>query len=605
MRSATNNDRENGQFHSAGPVYEAKNKGNSQKEVASLRRLFVYFQSHRQAVIQLFFCMLVGSGLSLIFPFLTQALVDFGINNQNIGFIYTLLLGRLMLFFGETFIELLRTRILVHIGIRMTISVVADFLAKMMRLPISYFDSRSVGDILQRMDGARRIEFFFTGTAISLLYSLLNLLGFGIIVFVYSPTIFTIFLFGSIVYSGWLVAFMKRRAEVDTEQFEQMSYTRNHVLQMLEGMHEIKANGCEQYKLQEWAHTQSEILGTRIRALTIDQWQQSGAMSINELKNIAITFLAAKQVVDGELTLGMMLAVQYIIGQLNAPVNQLLNFMRMTQDAKLSFSRLMEVHAVEDEQAGNINEACIHSKANITIENLDFTYDGSKKVLQNLHITILSGRVNAIVGVSGSGKTTLIKLLLKFYAPTKGEIKLGNMDLHQLDTQAWRKNCGLVAQDGYIFTDTVSRNIAFGEYEIDYKRLYNAIHMANLDEMIERLPQGLDTVIGAQAHGLSQGQKQRVLIARAIYKNPRYIFFDEATNALDARNERVIIENMQEFLKGKTAVIIAHRLSTVKNADQIIVLDKGRVVEVGTHSDLIELRGSYHGLVRNQLELGI
>lgn len=579
----------------------------SKKDKAGFKFLFSYLFTYKKFLIQLFIGMLLGSLLQLVFPFLTQSLVDFGISNQNIGFVYTILLAQLMLFFSRTSVDLIRSWILLHVGTRINISIISDFLIKLMKLPISFFDTRMIGDILQRIGDHRRIENFLTSTTLNILFSMISLIVFGIVLVVYSMKIFSIFVIGSIAYTVWILVFLKKRRELDYKRFSQLSDNQSNLIQLITGMQEIKLTSSEKQKRWEWEHIQAKLFKINMKSLSVNQLQQAGTLFINELKNIIITFLAAKEVIDGNMTLGMMLAVQYIIGQMNSPIGQLLDFVQTTQDAKLSLERLGEIHNKDEEE--NPDEEKITTfpfDKGIYIKNIDFQYEGphSEYVLKNLTLQIPSGKLTAIVGASGSGKTTLLKLLLKFYNPTHGEIKLGEIKLANFNSRLWRQKCGVVMQDGYIFSDTIAKNIALGDEKIDRNKLLHAVRVANIQEFIESLPLGYTTKIGRDGHGLSQGQKQRILIARAVYKYPEYFFFDEATNALDADNERVIMENLEEFFEGKTVIIVAHRLSTVKKADQIVVLDRGQIVEQGIHAELTKLRGVYYNLIKNQLELG-
>jgi len=585
--------------------YQKEDEGK--KDKAGFKFLFSYLLTYRKFIIQLFLGMFLGSLLQLVFPFLTQSLVDFGISNQNIGFVYTILLAQLMLFFSRTSVELIRNWILLHIGTRINISIISDFLIKLMKLPISFFDTKMIGDILQRIADHRRIENFLTSTTLNILFSLINLIVFSIVLAIYSVKIFIIFLIGSIIYTVWILIFLKKRRELDYKRFSQLSDNQSNLIQLITGMQEIKLNSCEKQKRWEWEHIQAKLFKINVKSLSVNQFQQAGTLFINELKNIVITFLAAKEVIYGNMTLGMMLAVQYIIGQVNSPIVQLLGFIQTTQDAKLSLERLGEIHNKDEEENPNEEKISIFQEdKSIYINSLDFQYEGpySEYVLKRLTMQIPSGKITAIVGASGSGKTTLIKLLLKFYDPIHGEIKLGNTNLTNLSSRLWRQKCGAVMQDGYIFSDTIAKNIALGDEKIDRSKLLHSVRVANIQEFIESLPFGYTTKIGRDGHGLSQGQKQRILIARAVYKNPKYLFFDEATNALDANNERIIMENLEEFFEGKTVIIVAHRLSTVKKADQIVVLDRGKIVEQGSHAELTKLRGVYYNLIKNQLELG-
>ena len=583
--------------------YKAKDEKPNRQ---SFGFLFSYLRPYHKMLVQLFLGLLLGSLLQLLFPFLTQSIVDQGIGNRNISFIYLVLIAQLVLTLSRVSVEFIRGWILLHLGTRINVSLISDFLAKLMRLPIRYFDTKMTGDLMQRIGDHRRIENFLTGTSLSVIFSLVNLVIFGAVLLFYSAQIFLVFLVGSALYAVWVWLFLKKRAELDHRRFAQMSANQSNLIQLIQGMQEIKLSGSEQQKRWEWESIQARLFRVGVKGLALSQYQQSGAVLLNEFKNIIITVLAAKSVVDGQITLGMMLAIQYIIGQLNSPIDQLINFINATQDAKISLERLGEVHLRDDEEDADSSRIThIPTVAPITLQNLSFRYEGpdSELVLNDVNITIPEGKQTAIVGTSGSGKTTMVKLMLGFYPPTKGDIRLGANSLDAFSLRSWREECGVVMQDGFIFSDTIARNIAPGVEIIDKGRLINAARISNIDEFIASLPLGYNTKIGGEGHGLSQGQKQRILIARAVYKDPKYIFFDEATNALDANNEKVILENLQDFIKGRTSVVVAHRLSTVKNADQIVVIEKGKVVEVGTHKELSKKKGAYYTLVKNQLEL--
>ncbi len=581
----------------------------SEKKEYGFRFLLWYFKPYKKYILQLFMGLAIGSLLQLIFPFLTQAVVDYGINYQNINFIYLILIAQLTLFISQTSVELIRGWILLHMTSRININLISDFLIKLMRLPISFFDSKNTGDIVQRIYDHDRVQGFLSNTTLNTLFSAFNLVIFGIVLAYYNLTIFATFMAGSLIYIGWTLIFLKRRAELDFKRFDQSANNQSSIYQLISGMQEIKLNGSERRRRWEWEAIQIKLFKVSIKSLSLSQTQNTGGQFFNELKNILITFIAAKAVIDGNLTLGMMLSVQYIIGQLNLPINNFITFIQTGQDAKISLERLAEIHSKKDEeevQEDFITDLPEHRT--IKIKNLSFRYGGktSPNVLKNISLEIPEGKVTAIVGASGSGKTTLIKLLLKFYEPTKGTISIGNTKLNNISTRFWRKNCGTVMQDGFIFSDSVSRNITESRSEgiIDKTRLSHSAYVANIDTFIEELPLGYQTKIGSSGTNISGGQKQRVLIARSVYKNPTYIFFDEATSALDANNEKVIMERLQDFYKDKTVVIVAHRLSTVKNADQIIVLDKGQVIEQGDHDKLTKQKGMYYTLVKNQLELG-
>lgn len=566
-----------------------------------------YFLPYRKLFVQLLLGLLLGSLLQLFFPFLTQAIVDTGIANQNIGFIYLILFGQLMLLLGRTSVEFIRRWILLHISARINISLISDFFIKLMKLPMSFFDSKLLGDLLQRMEDHNRVERFLTAQTLNLFFSLFNLLTFCIVLLIYNKLIFLVFFVGTLFYVVWITFFLRKRRVLDYRYFEQQGINRSKVYQLINGMQEIKLQGCEQRKRWEWEDVQADLFKINLSGLSLQQIQEAGGIFFNELKNIVITILAATSVIHGQLTLGMMLSIQYIIGQLNGPVEQMISFIYQWQDVSISLERINEIHKKENEEDIHIgNTVPLETLEEIRIDNLSFQYEkyNSIKALSNINLFIPKGKVTAIVGASGSGKTTLIKLLLGYYEPTEGSIKVMGQSLSSLDIRWWRHHCGVVMQDGYIFSESIARNIAATDDDIDTARLLEAVSIANIKEHIEKLPLGYNTIIGQEGQGLSQGQKQRILIARAIYRNPELIFLDEATNALDANNERFIIEALDRFFHGKTVVIVAHRLSTVKNADQIIVLDKGMIVETGNHETLTREKGAYYQLVKNQLELG-
>ncbi|MDR1876503.1 MAG: peptidase domain-containing ABC transporter [Flavobacteriaceae bacterium] len=569
--------------------------------------LFSYLKPYKSFILQLFIGLFFGSFIQLIIPFLTQSLVDFGVNTQNLGFIYLVLIAQLVLIISTTSVEFIRGWILLHLGTRINIALISDFLIKLMRLPMQYFDTKMIGDILQRINDHDRIQNYLTNSTLSVLFSFVNIAVFGIVLLLFSAKIFFLFFIGSILYFGWVWVFMKRRAELDHKNFSQQSANKSNIVQLVTGMQEIKLQGCEQQKRWEWERIQAGLFRIRIKSLALGQYQDSGAVLINQTKNLVITAIVAQLVVRGEMTLGMMLAVQYILGQLNGPVDQMIGFFRQMQDARLSFERLKEIHEKEDEE--DINQILIQDipeKQNLILQNATFGYDTTsigEPVIKGIDLTIPAGKQTAIVGTSGSGKTTLIKLLLGYYPLQKGSILIGDNNLNNFSIKQWRKKCGAVMQDGFIFSDTIAKNIATGVENIDKIKLLNAVSIANIRDFIESLPLSYNTKIGNEGHGLSQGQKQRILIARAVYKNPEFVFFDEATNALDANNEKEIVANLQGFFRERTAIIVAHRLSTVRYADLIVVLEKGEIVESGTHEELTNKKGAYYHLVKNQLEL--
>ncbi len=568
--------------------------------------MFTYLLRYKKLLRQLVLGLFLGSFFQLIFPFLTQAIVDVGITTGNLGFIKLVLLAQIALFAGQMSVEFLRGWIMLHIGTRVNIALIGDFLIKLMKLPVRFFDSKLSGDLLQRINDNHRVEQFLTSSVLSTLFSMINFVVFGFVLAFFNTTIFLIYAIFTVFYISWITLFLKKRKELDYKRFDQMSQNQSSLIQLIYGMQEIKLHNAEKQKRWEWERIQAKLYRVSISYLALEQYQRAGAFFFNEFKNILITFIAAKAVVEGQLSIGSMMAVEYIIGQLNAPLEQLVHFIQMAQDAKISLERLNEIHSKEDEDGTQSRLSVLPDNGDLSFKNVSFQYGGqySPMVLNNVNLIIPKGKTIAIVGASGSGKTTILKLLLNFYQATEGGVRLGDISLDNIEHRVWRDKCGVVMQEGYIFSDTIAKNIALGDEQIDKKRLLQAVKVANIQQYVEGLPLGYNTKIGGDGVGLSQGQKQRLLIARAVYKNPEYIFFDEATNALDASNEAIIMSNLNEFLKGKTVVVVAHRLSTVKNADEIIVLDKGEIIEQGTHQWLTLLRGSYYNLVKNQLELG-
>ena len=572
----------------------------------SLRYFFHYLIPYKSQLLQLILGMLVISILQLIFPFLTQSLVDVGIRGGNLSFISLILIAQLVVFVSRLVVEFIRSWILLNMNTRINIAIISDFLAKLMKLPLRYFDTKMTGDIMQRIGDHGRIEAFLTGNSISTLFSFINFLVFSFVLGYYNLAILGIFLLGNGFYVAWILFFMKYRRELDNKRFAQSAVEQSNIIQLITGMQEIKLNNSEKQKRWQWERIQVKLFKISIKSLTLGQLQQVGSVFFSQTTNIIISYIAAKAVVKGDISLGMMMSITYIVGQLSAPIEQFIGFVRAFQDAQISLERLNEVHSKEDEEETIKNKLTILSdQKDISLENVSFSYDGADRnyVLDNVNLNIPQEKVTAIVGASGSGKTTLIKLLLGFYEPNKGTIKIGETPLSLINPHLWRKKSGAVMQDGFIFSDTIVQNIAVGEDNVNVENLSHAVTIANIRDYIDSLPLGYNTKIGAEGNGISQGQRQRILIARAIYKNPQFIFFDEATNALDANNEKEIMEHLRDFYKGKTVVVIAHRLSTVKGADKIVVLDGGKVVEEGTHEELTMLKGKYFELVKNQLKL--
>lgn len=577
-------------------------------EKRSFSFLFCYITKYRKYFIQIILGLLLGCVLQLVMPFLTQSIVDIGITHKNINFVWLVLIGELMIVTAKTITDFIRRWLLLHISMRINISLVSDFFIKLLKLPMSFFDTKLIGDLMQRMNDHGRIQSFLTSHILSTIFSILSFVVLGIVLLIYNKLIFAIFLIGSLAYGIWITIFLNKRKTLDYEIFELQAANQNKTYQFITTIQEIKLQDCEQRRRWEWEDIQVDLFKAQMKSLKLQQSQETGSIFINELKNILVTVIAATAVIEGEITLGTMLAIQYIMGQLNSPLDQLMSFIYSLQDVKISLERINEIH-------GKMNEECISNNMSsfgdsedlsINLNRIDFKYNphNDDYTLHNISFDIPKGKVTAIVGASGSGKTTLIKLMLGYYPVLSGDILIAGENIDNYNLKWWRRQCGVVMQDGVIFSESIARNIAVDDGKIDKDRLVKAAEIANIHDFIMGLPLKYNTNIGRDGVGLSQGQKQRILVARAVYKNPQFIFLDEATNALDAKNERAIVENLNEFYKGRTVVVVAHRLSTVKNADQIVVLDAGKVVEVGDHSTLIAKQGTYYNLVKNQLELG-
>lgn len=577
----------------------------------SLRYLMRYFKRYRRQLLLMALTLLMASLMQLVLPLLTQKIVDVGIKEKDIPFIYLVLAGQLMLTLSRTLVDFWRRWLLLRVSMHVNIDMISDFFTKLVRLPMAFFDTKLMGDLQQRMNDHQRVNTFISQQSMGMMFAATTFVVFGIVLWTYHPLIFAIFLGGSMLYGLWLSLFLRRRKVIDFELFARQAKNNSKTYQMLTSMQEIKLQDCGQRRTEEWQQVQSDLLTTQSRSLQLKQQQEAGCIFIDEVKNIVITVVAATAVINEELSLGMMLAVQYIIGQLNSPVIQMMEFFYAVQDVKLSLERINEIHQTEEDDIEDWRYArYMTGTRELRVENVNFKYDphSPRWILHNVSMTIPEGKTTAIVGASGSGKTTLMKLLLKYYPVCSedglGDIILSNRNLMLYNIKWWHSRCGVVMQDGVIFSESIVRNIAVGDGEIDLQRMKQAAETACLKDYVESLPLKWDTKVGRDGVGLSQGQRQRILIARAVYKNPDFLFLDEATNALDAKNERQIVENLERFAQEKTVVVVAHRLSTVKNADQIVVLDKGEVVETGTHDELVSRRGCYYELVRNQLELG-
>ncbi|MDR3061032.1 MAG: peptidase domain-containing ABC transporter [Dysgonamonadaceae bacterium] len=580
---------------------------DKEKQEKNINYFFRYLLPYKSQLFQLVVGMLIGSVFSMILPFLTQAVVDQGIGNNNLNFITMVLIAQLVFSITQMGVGFIQSWLTLHMNTRISITLISDFLSKLMKLPIRFFDAKNIGDILQRIGDHGRIQSFMTGTTLSTLFSFFNFFVFAFILAYYNLLILCVFLTGNALYTAWILFFMRYRRKLDNSRFAQSSVNQSNMVQMITGMQEIKLNNCEKQQRWKWESIQVKLFKISIKGTALGQYQQVGSLFFSQTTSLFISYLSAKAVVDGSITLGMMMSISYIIGQLSGPIGQVIGFAQSLQDAKISLERLNEIHNKEDEEqtVGNKQNELPRNKT-VRTEDLCFSYDGAERdyVLENLNLKIPENKITAIVGASGSGKTTIIKLLLGFYPPIKGKITVGGIPLDEINPHLWRRKTGAVLQDGFIFSDTIANNIAVGEEDIDKQRLLHAVETANVKEFIESLPLKYNSKIGMEGNGISQGQRQRLLIARAVYKNPEFLFLDEATNALDANNERAILDNLTRFYKGKTVVIVAHRLSTVQNADNIIVLEKGKVIEEGTHKELTEIKGAYYKLVKNQLELG-
>lgn len=576
------------------------------KAAVSWKLIFQYFKSSKKQLAKIFFCLLVSSFLQLIYPFLTQSLVDVGIETKDLNYITIILAAQLMLVFSRTIVDFIRNHLLLYVSTVVNLALLSDFWIKLTHLPIDYFEQRRSGEILQRISDNKQVQTFLTGTALQTLFAALNFFVFSFILIAYGASFFAVYCAGMALYCLWMVLFLKIRRKINHQLFHGYSKENNASLQLIQGMTEIKLLNIEQSKRWEWENVQSDIFRLNYKNLSYGQIQQAGALFINQGKDVFLIFLAADQVIRGQLSFGSLLAIQYIVGQMSGPVDQFIRFIQDAQNAKNSIDRLNDVHELEDECKPGLehgNDRLISGK--IEIKDLAFCYSGKKNVLKDICLEIPEGKTTAILGVSGSGKTTLMKVLLKYYSTYEGEIMVGGSDLKDIDPVLWRRNCAVVLPEGYIFNETIEKNIAVEFGDPDRERLYAACRVANILEFIEALPEGFQTRLGVGGAGISQGQKQRLLIARAVYRDASFIFFDESTNALDTHTEKTVVDNLRQAFAGKTVVLIAHRLSTIKDADNIVVLNSGRIVEQGSHLELSARRGRYYELMQSQHELNI
>lgn len=586
------------------PDFYTFNGKESQK--GSWQYVSNYFKQYKALIFQIIIGLFLGSTLQLLFPFFIKSIVDIGINNNDLSFIALVLIAQLILFISQISVEFIRNWNILHVGSRVNISLLSDFLIKLTKLPFRFFDTKLPGDLIQRFNDHERVQKFLSSTSLISIFSILNLLAFGVVLLFWNKAIFTIFIIGSLLNIFWVLGFMKWRKSLDLKRFEYKRDNQNSINEMITGMQDIKLFNAEKLKRWSWEKVQAKLFNTETENLKLEQVQRAGALFFNETKNLLIIYLVAQGVLNTTLTLGMLVAIQYIIGQLNMQINQLTEFLKSMQDAKISLERIGEIHHKENDTVIEENNNVFLSQGDIVLENVNFSYAGvnSTPNIKKINLSIPNGKITAILGPSGSGKTTLLKILLNLYKPTEGNIKLGELNLLSVNPRLWRSKIGVVMQDGHLFSDSIAKNIALGEEIIDKRKLQQSISIANLQSYIEYLPLGYNTVIGPEGQGLSQGQKQRILIARAVYKEPDFLFFDEATSALDTFNEMLILENLKAAFKNKTIIIVSHRLSTVLKADQIVVMEDGEMIEVGSHEELTFVRGAYYQLVKNTLELG-
>lgn len=599
--------REEGAALFLSPTEEFYKKKHNNTRKGSTKYLLKYFIAYKIKITIIFFLMLLGSIISFIFPFLSQYFVDKGVVEKNIYILKIVFFSQVMLFSGMIIMDIFRNWLMLYIGSRLSINIISDYLLKLFRLPLKFFDSKMLSDFHQRIQDNERIESFLTSQSLTTFFSMITSLFCIIVLGYYDVNILLVYLFLTLISILWSSFFLKKRERLDYHKFQQNSKNEQSVYEILNGITEIKLNNFEKFKIREWKEIQENLFRINLKILRVNQFQLSGFDFFNQLKNHLVILLSAIFIIQEKITLGTLLSISYVIGMMNSPINQLILFLRSLQDAKISLNRLREIEDYPtEEEAIDIKINSLLDKVDINFNEVSFQYEGPKSpmVLDNITMKIPHGKITAIVGASGSGKTTLMKLILRIYNPTQGDILFNNINIKNISPQNIRENSGVVMQDGFIFSDSIERNIATGDDSIDKDNLLKSTKIANIDDFINSLPLGYDTIIGSSGNGISGGQKQRILVARAVYKNPQFILFDEATSALDAESERIIHDNLQDFFKGKTVIIIAHRLSTVKNADNIVVLKKGKIIEQGNHDFLINKKGEYFSLIKNQLELG-
>ncbi|APU97930.1 ABC transporter ATP-binding protein [Sphingobacterium sp. B29] len=591
-------------FEPDGNFFDLHQEENFRRK-KSFNTIFQYFKPYRLSIINLFIVMLFVTGLQAIIPFIARSIIDIGISTQDMNFVNIMLFANIAILLATTLSNAVRDWIVLHLTSRINISLISDYLVKLMKLPIGFFENKMIGDILQRAQDHQRIKDFIMGNSLNLIFSGLTFIVFAVILVTFNTFIFWVFVSGSVIYFLWIFGFLAIRRRLDTNYFGLMAKDQSYWVETITGMQDIKVNNYETQKRWKWENLQARLYKVNLKLLSITNYQNLGGQFIENLKNVAITIVCAKAVIQGEMSFGIMMSTQIIIGMLNAPIQQFIQFIISAQFAKISFARINEIHGLEDEeQVGSFNETILPQGKDIVLKSLYFQYAPKNPYIVNgVNLVIPHGKVTAIVGDSGSGKTTLMKLILRLYSQNHGEIYLGNLNVNNIPLHYWRSKCGVVLQDGKIFNDTVINNIVLGDDNIDIERLEKALEAANIREEIEDMPKGYKTMMGEQGRGLSGGQKQRILIARALYKNPDYLFLDEATNSLDSRNEKRIVEALDKIFREKTVVVIAHRLSTIQKAHQIVVMRDGKVAEIGSHDLLMERKGHYYQLINSQISL--